>query len=120
MKNFHFIPAESFTVNGKMHGETFIWCNAYYNPLNDILAVDGCLWADLYGVVLVDFTNPMSETLQVDTRDYFKCDSEDFDGIDFIAWDGTDLVLGASVNGADLVRVTVTQEEYSSWLKNRA
>ncbi|MCL2678482.1 MAG: hypothetical protein FWE85_05460 [Clostridiales bacterium] len=116
MQDFHYIPAESFAPFGEMHGETFIWCDVHYNRQNNLLAVEGCFWAYPYSVLLVDFTNPMQDAPQIDVNGFINKDPDDYVGIDFAAWDNTDLVL--SVYGEDGVKITVKQEEYLEWFKN--
>ena len=38
MRDSDYFPTASFPT-----GETFIWCEPFYNPVNNIVAVDGCI-----------------------------------------------------------------------------
>lgn len=94
LKEHHFFPAESFPK-----GETFIWVKGCYNPKNNIMAVEGCYWACPYSVVLVDFTKPMQDTLQINTNVYIENKYPNSYGhVDFLRWEGSDLLLQAETN----------------------
>ncbi len=114
MQAYHYFPKSSFP-----EGETFIWCDAYYNPVNNMLLVDGCFWAGPYGVVLVDFTNPMAGNTQIDVRAMLDPEYEFFGHIDFAAWDGTDLVLlgDKEADGEERGKIVLKSEEYSVWMR---
>lgn len=51
---FHYIPEGSFIGQE----ETFIWTEAYYCHINNILAIDGCYWACPYATLFIDLANP--------------------------------------------------------------
>lgn len=51
---YHYIPKESFSDLG----ETFIWTKVLYCKVNNIIAVDGCIWAFPYGTEFYDFSVP--------------------------------------------------------------
>ena len=53
-KTYHYIPEESF----KDHKETFIWTDVLYCRKNNILAVDGCIWACPSSTYFYDFSTP--------------------------------------------------------------
>ena len=115
MQDYHFYPAESFPT-----GETFIWCDVHYNPINNIMAVVGCYWACPYSVVLVDFSKPMEDTRQIDINNFIN-KGDHYDDMDFVAWDGTDLIL--KINGQTKpvqqeVR-RVSSDEYMKWFAER-
>ena len=112
MLDFHFYPDESFPTR-----ETFIWCDAHYNPKNNILAVGGCYWACPSSVVLADFSEPMKEALQVDVNDFYN-NNDHYDNIDFVAWECTDLILKMSSQTEPGKRENrcISSEEYMKWL----
>lgn len=110
-KAFHYFPAESFPV-----GETFIWCSAHFNPHNDLLAVDGCMWAAPSSVLLADFRNPMSAAHQIDVHDFLDKDFERYGDIEFAKWDGESLLLNVScIEDDNVERITITRQEYDRW-----
>lgn len=95
--------------------ETFIWCNdIHYNTENNLLAVGGCYWAAPSGVILVDFENPMKESLWADTHKYLDPMYEVYDDIDFKQWDGENLVLEFTSEGKKEIRV-FSPDEYMKW-----
>lgn len=49
-----YVPYKSF-----FGGETFIWCEKHYSPVNDLLVVDGCYWACPWGLEFYNFSQPM-------------------------------------------------------------
>ena len=98
----HYIPAESYGKYPEEFEETFIWYNCFYNPVNDLLAVEGCFWAAPGDVIVLDFKDPMTP---VETKNWFsiydRCgkDCHDLDDVDFDSWEGDTLVCKA--RGAD-------------------
>jgi len=110
---FDYFPAESFH-----EGETFIWCSIHYNPLNNIMAVEGCYWAAPYSIVLVDFSHPMKECVQVDTKDFINPGYAKYGHIDFVEWRGKDLVLQAETNTESEQKelLIISEAEYMEWL----
>lgn len=98
----HYIPAESHPVLPEGFEETFIWFNCFYNPVNDLLAVDGCFWAAPSDVIVLDFKDPMTP---VEAKDWFSIyavcgeDNYDLDDIDFVRWEEDTLVCKPT--GAD-------------------
>ena len=95
----HYIPAESYGKYPEEFKETFIWCEYFYNPENDLLAVDGCFWACPGDVIVLDFKDPMTP---VEPEEWFSiyrrcgCDDPDLDDIEFESWDGNTLVCKAT------------------------
>lgn len=77
MQDFNYFPAGSFPT-----GETFIWCDVHYNPANNIMVVGGCFWACPSSVVLVDFSNPMSDSPQIDINEFINKGYNRYDDID--------------------------------------
>ena len=60
-KSADYIPRESF----KGGGETFIWTQADYYPVNNLLVVSRCYWACPYGYEFYDFSNPLELPLRL-------------------------------------------------------
>lgn len=64
-----YVPFLSFEGGG----ETFIWCDKFYSPVNNLLVVDGCYWACPWHLEFYDFSNPLSLPLPK------YCDSYQFE-----------------------------------------
>lgn len=60
----HYIPEKSFRG-----GETFIWVDAIYCKVSNLLVANGCYWAAPSGIEVYDFSDPMSLPLPM------HCDS---------------------------------------------
>lgn len=74
--------------------EYFIWTNIEYNPLNNMLAVSGCIWGAPWGTLLVDFAHPMDEPrFQLDVIEQIAGGYDRYDDADFVRWEGTNLIL---------------------------
>lgn len=74
--------------------EYFIWTDVHYNPLNNLLAVSGCIWAAPWGTLVVDFANPMAEPkFQHDIINCLEGGYDVYDDADFVRWDGLNLIL---------------------------
>lgn len=106
MRDFDYFPVASFPV-----GETFIWCEPFYNPINNMIAVDGCFWAGPYGVILVDFNDPLSSSQQIEVSGYMEQIYHDNYDCTFHAWNGTDLIL--TNDGI------ISSSEYMNWFQKR-
>ncbi len=94
----HFIPAESYGTYPDEFKETFIWCDCFYNPENNLLAVDGCFWACPGDVIVLDFKDPMTAVVPNDWHSIYRkyrCDDPDLDDIEFDSWDNDTLVCKA-------------------------
>ena len=104
----HFIPAESYGTYPDEFKETFIWCNCFYNPENNLLAVDGCFWACPGDVIVLDFKDPMTAVEPNDWHSIYRkyrCDDPDLDDIEFDSWDNDTLVckaIGVKPDAIDL------------------
>ncbi|MDV0447068.1 hypothetical protein MsAg5_09410 [Methanosarcinaceae archaeon Ag5] len=116
LQDFNYFPAGSFPT-----GETFIWCDIHYNPANNMMAVSGCFWACPSSIVLVDFSNPMAVSPQVDVNEFINQGYERYDDIDFVAWDGLDLIL--KMNGqtepVQKEERTIENDTYMVWFENK-
>ncbi len=89
MEEFHYFPKESFPV-----GETLIWFQSCYNPVNNMLAVSGCYRTTppdketgIHGhysklpthIMFIDFTNPLQTPVQfVEMTEWLKDKSGKF------------------------------------------
>lgn len=88
-KEFQYFP--QCVLDGQ---EYFIWTDIHYNSLNNILAVAGCIWGAPWGILLVDFSDPMAEPkFQLDSIDCLPQGYDVYDDADFIRWDEQNLVL---------------------------
>ena len=91
----HYIPAESYGSYPGDFEETFIWCDCFYQPETNLLAVEGCIWACPYDVIVLDFSHPM---VAVEAAQWFainencRDDSSDWFDLEFAAWKGRTLV----------------------------
>ena len=112
----HYIPAKSHTdrKDGKGCEETFIWCDCRYNPENDYLAVEGCIWACPYGIILVDFSEPMKAVeseewidvgdLCADGSQYEQDDDIGSYDIEFMKWEGNNVICRSDIVKAPLYK----------------
>ena len=107
-RDYQYYPKGSFPM-----GETFIWAIFYYNPRNNILAVDGCYWACPPSIVLADFADPMEDLVYIDINDH---NGDGYQDIEFARWDGTDLVcrLRGKKSGTEVI---ISEAEYMRWLE---
>ncbi len=106
MQSVHYIPQESYETDKSRFEETVIWGVPHYDPESSLLAVEGCLWAYPYTVLVVDFSNPMQI---VEARQWLDLngdiDSGHYDEINFIGWDEDSLVCDTGrFNKSDLFR----------------
>jgi len=115
-QEFFYIPDEP---------ETFIWTDAHYNPITNMLAVGGCFWACPNGVTLLDFSDPMKETKWVDVISSLDGGYDKYDGLDFIRWHNNNLILKADelVEENDKistksVELEISEMQYREWFEN--
>lgn len=89
LKDFHYTP---HGINERK--ESFIWCSTFYNPENDIIAVEGCFWSAPYDVLLYEIKDPLKPfTKQLSVHFEYDNDYERFHHIDFKGWNGSDLQI---------------------------
>lgn len=87
-KTFQYYP--QCVVDGS---EYFIWTQVYYNPISNLLAVDGCIWACPWSLLIVDFSDPMSEPLfQIDICDFIVDECNLYEDAIFKKWDNELLI----------------------------
>lgn len=88
-KEFQYYP--QCVLDGR---EYFIWTDVHYNPLNNLLAVSGCIWAAPWSTLIVDFENPMAEPkFQHDIIDCLEGGYDVYDDANFVRWDDLNLIL---------------------------
>lgn len=108
-KEFQYYP--QCVLDGR---EYFIWTDIHYNPLNNLLAVSGCIWGAPYSTLLVDFSNPMATPkFQIDVIDCLPGDYDVYDNADFILWDKCNLILNCYNVKAKLEeKIILTEDIY--------
>ncbi len=89
--------------------ETFIWCKASYNPLNDLIAVEGCYWACPTTVILADFTEPLKAVEAAEWHEAQECFLIDKDynfshDISLIGWHKNSIDLKVNCYTGDLCK----------------
>lgn len=83
--------------------EYFIWTNIEYNPLTNLLAVEGCIWACPWSICVVDFSSPMSEpTFQIDLFDFIEDEEIGYGDPTFLVWDNDNLVCELNLRKSKL------------------
>lgn len=114
MQDFNYFPVGSFPT-----GETFIWCDVHYNYINNMMLVSGCFWACPSSVILIDFSTPLLESAQIDINEIINQDYDYYDDINFVAWEGTDLVLEMNSQAEPIQKElrTISSEEYMMWFE---
>jgi hypothetical protein len=65
--------------------ESFIWTAVHDDSVSNLLAVEGCYWACPWGVILVDFEEPLNDGAWVDVSDLL---ADDISEVRFKGWDG--------------------------------
>lgn len=108
MKSMHYIPAESYTEPSSEMQETFIWCDCFYNPGTNRLAVNGCFWACPYNVIVLDFSNPMNPIEAEDWIDvYSACSAgnKDIGDIEFVQWKDSKMICRADNPPIEKLRI---------------
>lgn len=120
---FQYFPkaSENYVVTGnEKFKETFIWTDIHYNEKNGILAAGGCYWACPYRVLLYEMPDPEKEFLRIaDPYAFIGGDNVYIEDIDFVRWDGTDLVLKCSISYDDGdtfedKEIIISEEKYMS------
>lgn len=107
LQDFHYYPSGSFPT-----GETFIWTDVFYNETNNVLAVSGCYWACPFGILLVEFSNPMKEPgVWADVQEHLTDGYDKYDDMDFMEWRGSDLILSAYNNQTGTKEVIIFSED---------
>jgi len=84
------------------------------------MVVSGCFWACPSSVILIDFSTPLLESAQIDINEFINQDYDYYDDINFVAWEGTDLVLEMNSQAESVQKElrTISSEEYMMWFEN--
>lgn len=112
----HYIPKASFDERE----ETFIWTDALYCEVNDLLVIDGCYWAAQWTNEFYDFSNPMQLPFNLYCDGY---EMEKYLGMDIncdilttgFTDKGECIIKGADEEGVKAVKVIDVIE----WSKNK-
>ena len=87
MESVHYIPQESGDYDQEDFEETVIWVNPHYDPESSLLAVEGCIWAAPYTVLVLDLSDPMRI---VETKEWLDLaggiNAKTYSEHDFAAW----------------------------------
>lgn len=88
-RELHYIPFRE---------ETFIWTGAHYDPASGLLAVEGCIWAAPFSVIVLDFTAPLREQPEetwLDVHEIVDPEWMIYEDISYVGWGGKALELKA-------------------------
>lgn len=89
----HYLPKESYVDPfSSEYVDTFIFCHAHYNPYNNYLAIEGCIWAAPYTVILLNFDNPM-EAVEANKWINISDELDDYYELNFKEWDNDYLII---------------------------
>ena len=92
-KSVHYIPQESAPFDDDHFEETFIWYQPYYDPASSLMAVEGCIWAAPYSLIVLDFSDPMKimeASRWIDLGG--NVNSDEYDETEFVSWEQYALV----------------------------
>lgn len=85
----HYVPEQSWPLDGGQAQETFIWTGAAYDPKSNLLAVWGCYWACPNSMVFLDFSDPLMEQdcgCWVEMHEVVDPDYDLYDDIEMENW----------------------------------
>jgi hypothetical protein len=103
--------------------ETFIWTDVRYNPANDMLVVFGCFWGSPNSLHLLCFRDPLSITPWADVIDLLEGGYDRYDDVDFLRWDGDDLVVKTyeyfGKDNRTLHEIVIPRERYMAGLNEK-
>ena len=111
LQDMRYFPPQSFPSRRENLEETFIWTDVHYDPESNLLAVSGCYWACPYSVIVLDFSEPMTEQpveYWLDVRSIIDPNYELYDDIDFDRWENGALYLKGEGKPEE-IRMTVKQ-----------
>ena len=109
--DMRYFPPQSFPSKRENFEETFIWTGVHYDPESNLLAVSGCYWACPYSVMVLDFSDPMTEQpveRWLDVRSIIDPNYEIYDDIDFDRWENGVLYLKGE-GEPKKIRLTIKQ-----------
>ncbi len=103
--------------------ESFIWVIPHYDNKTDIMAVEGCIWAYPYSVIVLDFSDPswfMGPEKWVDLHDQIDPEYKKYIHIDFESWTDQGLTVKAElVSGDGSEEIVFSLEELKTMLKDK-
>jgi len=110
-----------FFSETSLNSETFIWTDVNYNHITSVLAVGGCYWACPNSTLLFSFDDPMSENQKyVDLIECFEGGYDNYDSVDFLRWNGRDLIVARYVLETKANEESVIKaDEYLFWLSEK-
>ena len=86
---YHYVP-EGYEHDDRMvAGESFIVTNLHYDPERNLIAYEGCYWADSYNVMVGLLEDPLNfDPHLTSIRAVLdpENDREDWDDVDFVSW----------------------------------
>ena len=111
LRDIRYFPSPSFPIDREDFKETFIWTGVDYDSHSNLLAVSGCYWACPYSVIVLDFSDPMTEQpveRWLDIRSIIDPYYEIYDDIIFDRWENGVLCLKGEGKPND-IRLTAKQ-----------
>ena len=117
---FNYVPAGLPNSYGIPCGESFIVTNIFYDPKSDLVAYEGCYWADMSDVMIGRLDDPLnfdphliSISRVIDHEDLGCCD------IDFVSWEEDGITVKADGdNGVKDVKITKAVLDKAAGIKN--
>ena len=120
---FNYIPRGYDNQYGMPYGESFIVNKVHYNPASNLVAYEGCYWADTSDVMIGKLDNPLSfDPHLISVNAIIDPEYEEGYDVDFGNWDMDGITVKMSVEEekrttklsyADLKRVAETQNKDS-------
>ena len=92
-EHINYIPYESYlSPSSNQYKDTFIFCDAFYNKYNSKIAIEGCIWAAPYSIIVFDFKNPLDIKTIKEWKDVQDIESTEYHDIDFFKWKQNNLI----------------------------
>lgn len=102
LKFMYYLQMKSYLWQEDRIQETFIWCDVHYDKYHNYLAVEGCIWAIPYSVIIIDFNNFMeftSASKWFDIKKMIDSNYEKYDNIDVKEWTKAGIIcIGEKLN----------------------
>lgn len=91
---YHYIP-EGFPHDIDQYcGESFIITDIHYDPQSDLIAYGGCYWADLYNVMVGDFSEPLNYNPHlISVREIIDPENDEGWEFDFVRFEDGKLIV---------------------------
>ena len=110
-------------INSDVCEESFLWVVPHYDEKTDILAVEGCIWACPYSVIVLDFSDPswfMGPEKWVDIHDQIDPDYTKYCNIDFESWTDLGLLVKADLaEDGSTEEIAFSFDELKAMLKDK-